>query len=977
MTEPLLIDEVHAERFGGLSNTRLALGGKGLVVVHGPNESGKTTFATLLAWLLVGPTGTRDDALRFGKPNDQLAGHLVGSLAGQSLRIDGTFKLLQRGLPNANGVAVHLADKTFDLDAWRMAIGGIDPKVLTATYRMWGADLHSDEDVLAELTQAALTGMGTTVRLSEVDAKLQKRLQEHLTGRGENAESFSALGVRRNALEADIKEISANAADYRRFEDEMVEVGERLRSSRVLASELSEQVSAISALLSVAKERQREKLITDELKALPTVPELWVPLVDDLDRIPATAAAVDKAMDAARTADQHVRAAAGQAGLTDAEVEPLRVTHATVTAVQVSLTRLETARSTAGTADDAWRHARASAATAEAAAERALAACPEVSSEALRARPITATDVATARTGITDWAAAERQVVTARTAVSNQQATVDTAAGLRDQARVRWERFGTGVPAQQWRATPTTVVPEVPAPMAQAPNRSWVALAAAGVVALVAVLALPRWAAVVVTAVAFAGGIMSLRRTRAVTSPATAPVPVQVDPAVDAERLEAANAVIAAEAGVDQAERELLRLRTELERLERSVEHPRSVVHAECQRLSLPTCATPTASTDLLDRVLVATSALSAVGIAHDAVAAAQRSLDAATSDVDAVLNALCSTLVDAGVPQRLPCEATAAGIDALRQVTDLVGEYRAAERAADEARQAFETLMAPLGEAAAERSPASLVAEAERLLELHTQRSELERERDQLNHTINTRFREHPAAKAMASQGRSDGEWAAELEELKDRLSATETERDDLNRTLGELRQAKEQLMDSDVLTDKRLQLGMIAERADEQLLAGVVAVAARSLLARTAAERRRTHQPALLSRAGSLLSSVATDWQQLLVDPSESGAAEVTVVDAAGGELAASRLSTGARALTHLALRLATAELDADRRRVRFPIICDDPLVHLDDDRAKAVMPLLARAATDGHQVIVFTCHGRTVDAARAADARVVDLV
>jgi uncharacterized protein YhaN len=57
-----------------------------------------------------------------------------------------------------------------------------------------------------------------------------------------------------------------------------------------------------------------------------------------------------------------------------------------------------------------------------------------------------------------------------------------------------------------------------------------------------------------------------------------------------------------------------------------------------------------------------------------------------------------------------------------------------------------------------------------------------------------------------------------------------------------------------------------------------------------------------------------------------------------------------------------------------VSVPLICDDPLVHLDDERAARAMDVL-RAATDrDRQVVVFTCQERTVSAARAVGAGVV---
>ena len=981
MTGQLLIDEVYATRFGGLDNTALALGGEGLVVVHGPNESGKTTFATLLAWLLAGPSGAPADSLRFGAPHDQVSGRLDGRLNGQSVRIEGVFKLLQKGLPNANGLTAQLAGTKLDLSGWRTTIGGIDAKVLTATYRMWGADLHDDEDVLAEITQTALTGMGRGPRLADVVERLQNMRIEHLTARSEGAESFSTLGVRRTAIEAEIKAIGDNATTYRTVESDVSRLADQLHASRVRASQLTTDVAAIKALQSVTKERARERAITDELNAMATVPADWMPLVEQVDHMVATATAAETAVGTARTAERDLRAAVAAVGLDDAQADHLRVTHATVTKVQVALTRLDTARTTQQTAEANHRGAQIAATAADDDARGALAACPEVSADVLTARPLAETDVRGLRGAVAEWATAERQVVAAHTTVSAAETRLEIAAGALETARAQWDRLGTGTTAQLWRAAPAPVPPvEVPTSDATTPtSRAWLPVAVAGAVALVAVLALPRWAAVGVTAAAFAGMVLAVRRGRTTTPtpPVTAPAPSPIiDPAIDAERLEAANAVIAAELGVDQARSELQRVQADLTRLQRDLVNPRQAVDDECRHLGLAMGDTPAATSSLVDRALSASNAVTAQAKARQHLGQVHSALQQAGDDVTRVLAELCATLAEAGVPADLACEPMAGSIDALRQVTDLVAKHRVAERDADEARQTFETLIEPLGPEAAERSRASLVTELEQLAALHAERTRLSDERSRLEHDITTRLREHPVAKDLAAQRRSDAEWEAELAQRQDDLAQSEEERDDLNRRLGELRQTMEQLLDSDQLTQKRLELGMISERADEQLLAGVVAAAARSLLGSVAAERRRNHQPELVARAGSLLASVAPDWKQLLVDPVDSGSAEVTVVDAAGAELATSRLSTGARALTHLALRLATAELDAERRRLRFPIICDDPLVHLDDERAQAVMSLLAQAAEHGHQVIVFTCHGRTVDAALAVGGRVVSL-
>lgn len=104
-------------------------------------------------------------------------------------------------------------------------------------------------------------------------------------------------------------------------------------------------------------------------------------------------------------------------------------------------------------------------------------------------------------------------------------------------------------------------------------------------------------------------------------------------------------------------------------------------------------------------------------------------------------------------------------------------------------------------------------------------------------------------------------------------------------------------------------------------------------------------------------------------------NGAQELHVRQANGIDVPSSKLSTAAKGLLYLAFRIALAEHDAMQRRLRLPLLLDDPLVHFDDERAHEVIPILRGAGENGHQVLLFSCHQRTVDAAKKAGASVIE--
>jgi len=123
--------------------------------------------------------------------------------------------------------------------------------------------------------------------------------------------------------------------------------------------------------------------------------------------------------------------------------------------------------------------------------------------------------------------------------------------------------------------------------------------------------------------------------------------------------------------------------------------------------------------------------------------------------------------------------------------------------------------------------------------------------------------------------------------------------------------------------------------------------------------------------------LRTVAPRWQSIVTRSSDdSSTNQIFVRDEEGTEVPVRQLSTGASGLLYLAFRVAMAYHDAERRGVKLPLICDDPLVHLDDERAALVMPILRAAADSGHQVLLFTCHQRTADRAVTAGAELIKL-
>ena len=80
-------------------------------------------------------------------------------------------------------------------------------------------------------------------------------------------------------------------------------------------------------------------------------------------------------------------------------------------------------------------------------------------------------------------------------------------------------------------------------------------------------------------------------------------------------------------------------------------------------------------------------------------------------------------------------------------------------------------------------------------------------------------------------------------------------------------------------------------------------------------------------------------------------------------GGTLRVDVLSQGTREAIFLSLRLALASAYA-KRGIQFPLVLDDLLVNYDAERTRAAAQVLVDYASQGRQVVYFTCHDHIRD-------------
>jgi uncharacterized protein YhaN len=116
------------------------------------------------------------------------------------------------------------------------------------------------------------------------------------------------------------------------------------------------------------------------------------------------------------------------------------------------------------------------------------------------------------------------------------------------------------------------------------------------------------------------------------------------------------------------------------------------------------------------------------------------------------------------------------------------------------------------------------------------------------------------------------------------------------------------------------------------------------------------RTGQPAALADASSLFARLTGGRYRSLKAP--LGEKRLLVIDEQGKTFPLQSLSRGTREQLLLAVRLAVVR-ELARRGTSLPLILDDVIVNFDDERAGAAIDLLVELAAAGQQVIFFTCH------------------
>jgi uncharacterized protein YhaN len=220
---------------------------------------------------------------------------------------------------------------------------------------------------------------------------------------------------------------------------------------------------------------------------------------------------------------------------------------------------------------------------------------------------------------------------------------------------------------------------------------------------------------------------------------------------------------------------------------------------------------------------------------------------------------------------------------------------------------------------------------------------------------------------------------WEAERARLRDDLPALARAHEDAVRAHQDQARLVERVASSNAIARLELARAGAAEELRAELREWWTLGLARALVEETLGRYERERQPAVVGRAAALFAEI-TEGRYVHVVPRGGGDGRrehgIEVVDRAGRRIDAAALSRGTVEQLYLCLRLALAEVFAERT-TPMPLVLDDVLVNFDPRRAAAVTRVLLEVATRT-QILLFTCHPHVVEAVQACGrlASVVEL-
>ncbi len=378
-------------------------------------------------------------------------------------------------------------------------------------------------------------------------------------------------------------------------------------------------------------------------------------------------------------------------------------------------------------------------------------------------------------------------------------------------------------------------------------------------------------------------------------------------------------------------------------------------------------------------------------GLSHrrsDQAIAAQREAELwqqhndANNELGAVSDQWNGWLREQGLPPEMSTQGVLDLLDRLRQSQDKDRRAQAAETTVDTAMAELQracmtvlSVLEQLDRQAMEDLRYDTLKMVDPLLstigELQAEVEAVEENRERIRQVLDEYARVRAGLRALAGEegaaefqrrleATNPESLARALGEAQGHLASARADSDAINESLGALRQHRDDLENDvelpNLLQARETQRTDLVERLQEWAGHAVCAALYDEAKRKYEAER----QPEVVRLASQYFEMMTDGRYSRVIAP--LGESRLEVEQERGDRLPPSALSRGTGEQLYLAMRLALAKAYGNQA-VPLPLVADDILVNFDDDRARATAALLDLYASEGHQILAFTCHRHLV--------------
>ena len=228
MSEILSVERLETPSWGRASGFDLALPDRRFVVLYGPNESGKTSLASALSWLIAGP-GSASLLQRFGRPGDKIAARLRGRLGADAVTIESRVTVPQAASKRivSGRFSASIADVALGRSELTARLGGGDFDSYQRLYWVEALDIADGSDLQESVSVQAMFGGVNPFDQSSALSSAARELLGASRGRAAEGSSRDLLG-QIDSIDAELRGLAGGRDEWARIEADLEdEKGER------------------------------------------------------------------------------------------------------------------------------------------------------------------------------------------------------------------------------------------------------------------------------------------------------------------------------------------------------------------------------------------------------------------------------------------------------------------------------------------------------------------------------------------------------------------------------------------------------------------------------------------------------------------------------------------------------------------------------------------------------------------------------